>query len=103
MNAAHHTRAHAQWAASATARNVTCAGAIAMETMCEDKETEAAAWGTCAHQIAERCLRGKIDASNWIGSIERSGRFEFVVDDEMANCSQVYVAVRDNPFGRTPK
>ena len=91
MNAAHHTRAHAQWAASATARNVTCAGAIAMETMCEDKETEAAAWGTCAHQIAERCLRGAVDASNWIGSIERSGKFEFVIDEEMANCSQTYV------------
>ena len=91
MNAAHHTRSHAQWAASATARNVTCAGAIAMETMCEDKETEAAAWGTCAHQIGERCLRDNVDAANWIGSIERSGRFEFVVDEEMANTSQTHV------------
>jgi hypothetical protein len=27
--AAHHTRSHAQWAASAASRNVTCAGAIA--------------------------------------------------------------------------
>jgi hypothetical protein len=92
MSAAHHTRSHATWAASATTRNVTCAGAVAMETMCEDKETEAAAWGTCAHQIAERCLRQNIDASSFLGETEKSGRFEFVIDEEMANCSQVYVA-----------
>jgi hypothetical protein len=91
MNATHHLRGHSVWAASATARNVTCAGAIAMETMCEDKETEAAAWGTCAHQIAERCLRQSVDAVNWIDSIECSGKFEFVVDEEMMNCSQIYI------------
>jgi hypothetical protein len=91
VNAAHHTRSHAQWAASATSRNVTCAGAIAMETMCENKETEAAAWGSATHQISERCLHGNIDANSFLDSVERSGKFEFVVDEEMANTSQVYV------------
>jgi hypothetical protein len=88
---AHHTRTHAAWAASATARNIVCAGAIAMETMCEDKETEAAAWGTAAHQIAERCLKSTANAIDFLGDVEKSGKFEFVIDEEMANCSQVYV------------
>jgi Protein of unknown function (DUF2800) len=92
MNAdAHHTRGHSVWSASATSRNAVCAGAIAMETMCEDRETEAAAWGTCAHQIGERCLRVGTDANQYLGDIEKSGKFEFVVDDEMDNCSQEYV------------
>jgi len=91
MSVAHHTRSHAQWAASATARNVTCAGAIAVETMCEDKETEAAAWGTCAHQISERCLRNDYQADKYLDTVEKSGKFSFTVDEEMANCSQVYV------------
>jgi hypothetical protein len=91
VSAAHHTRQHTQWAASATARNATCAGAIAMETMCDDKETEAAAWGTCAHQIAERCFRFQADANSFLGNVEKSGKFEFVIDEEMTNCSQEFV------------
>jgi hypothetical protein len=91
MTNAHHTRAHAQWSASATARNVVCAGAIAMETMCEDRETEAAAWGTCAHQIAERCLKQDVEALSFLGDVEKSGKFEFRIDEEMPNTSQVYV------------
>ena len=92
MMDAHHTRAHAVWSASATARNCVCPGAIAMSSLCEDVEREAAAWGTCAHQIAEKCLRGRLDdAAAAIGTTEKSGKFEFVVDEEMANCAQVYV------------
>ena len=92
MNAdAHHTRAHTQWSASATSRNSVCAGAIAMETLCEDRESEAAAWGTCAHQLAEKCLRGAGEAISFLGETEKSGKFEFVVDEDMANCSQSYV------------
>ena len=92
MMDAHHTRAHAVWSASATARNCVCPGAIAMSSLCEDVEREAAAWGTCAHQIAEKCLRGRLDdAAAAIGTTEVSGKFEFVVDEEMANCAQVYV------------
>jgi hypothetical protein len=88
---AHHERAHAQWSASATSRNAVCAGAIAMETMCEDRETEAAAWGTCAHQLSEVCLRQQREASSFIGETQKSGKFEFLVDDEMADCAQTYV------------
>lgn len=91
MNDPHHTRSHSIWSASATSRNSVCAGGIAMETMCEDRETEAAAWGTASHQIGDRSLKDGGDASRWLGQVEKSDKFEFVVDDEMANCSQEYV------------
>ena len=93
---AHKDRSHAQWSASATARNSVCAGAIAMSSLCEDVEREAAAWGTACHQISEKCLLsgpygGEVNADTFIGTIQIVGKFEFVVDEEMANTSQVYV------------
>lgn len=92
MTEAHHARAHSQWSASATARNIQCPGAIAMSTLCEDVEREVAAWGTACHQLAEKVLRNAIpSAAVAIGTTEKSGKFEFVVDEEMANCAQVYV------------
>lgn len=94
MTDPHHTRAHAVWSASATARNSVCAGAIAMSSLCEDVEREAAAWGSSCHQLSERLLRSddpNRDASLLIGTTEKSGKFEFTVDEDMANCAQVYV------------
>ena len=89
---AHKDRSHAQWSASATARNSVCAGAIAMSSLCEDVEREAAAWGTACHQISEKCLHtNDPDVSRFIGTTEESGKFKFVVDEEMANTAQVYV------------
>ena len=95
-DAAHKDRAHAQWSASATSRNVQCPGAIAMSSLCEDVEREAAAWGTACHQISEKCLLsgpygGEIDADTFIGTTQIVGKFSFTVDEEMASTSQVYV------------
>ena len=92
----HHTRAHALCSPSGMSRNMVCAGNIAMSSLCEDVEREAAAWGTCAHQISERCLvsgpvGGFLNADSFIGETEKSGKFEFVVDEEMANTAQVYI------------
>ena len=92
----HKDRSHAVYSASDTARNVVCYGAIDMSSLCEDVEREAAAWGTAAHQISERMLRrlekdSTPDATSFIGTIEKSGKFSFVVDEEMANTAQVYV------------
>jgi hypothetical protein len=92
--AAHEHRAHATWAASATARHLACPGSLALALSLprtERVEREAAAWGTCAHQIAERCLRTAVDAGIYVGDEEESGRFTFTVDEEMANTAQVYV------------
>jgi hypothetical protein len=91
MTTPHHARTHAEWPASATARNSHCLGALALTSICEDRETEAAAWGTAAHQIAEPCLKNGVDASSFIDTIQKSGVFEFEVDEEMANCAQAHV------------
>lgn len=87
----HHTRAHAVWSASATSRNVVCPGAIAMSTLVDDRESEAAAWGSACHQLSEHCLHKGTLAIAHLNTIEKSGKFEFVVDEDMANCSQTYV------------
>lgn len=87
----HHERSHSVWAASATSRNVVCPGAIAMETLCEDRESEATAWGSCCHQLSDRCLMGDLDAHSFLGGVEKSDKFEFPIDEEMVNCAQEYV------------
>jgi len=71
-----------------------CAGSLALALSLPRTarvEREAAAWGTCAHQVAERCLRTGVDAQLFLGEEETSGRFTFIVDEEMTNTVQVYV------------
>lgn len=87
----HSARAHATWAASATARNWHCPGALALSQGVVDRESEAAAWGTACHQISEKCLRSGKDATDFIGETEGTERFKFEVDDEMATTAQEYV------------
>jgi hypothetical protein len=57
----------------------------------EDRETEAAAWGTACHQVAERCFREDKDAAAYIGSVEKTKKFSFTFDDDMAECTQVFL------------
>lgn len=87
----HSVRDHATWAASATARNVHCAGALALSEGVVDRESEAAAWGTACHQVSEKCLRSGYDASDQIGTTETTKRHKFEVDDEMATTAQEYI------------
>ncbi|MDE2096614.1 MAG: DUF2800 domain-containing protein [Patescibacteria group bacterium] len=92
MTEGHKARAHAVWSASATERNVTCAGALAMATIApEDTESEAAAWGTVCHEAAERCFIHGTDASEYLGETMKSGRFEFTFHEDMAACTQEFV------------
>lgn len=91
MTNPHSARTHTQWSASATSRNVVCAGAIAMETLCEERESEAAAWGTLAHEISDTCLRSGDDANYFLGKTRKVGKFEFTVDEEMCATAQTYV------------
>ena len=93
---AHKDRQHAVCSASAMAKNMVCAGNIALSSLCEDVEREAAAFGTCTHQLSEKCLLsgpegGEVNADSFIGLVQRSGKFEFPVDEDMANTAQVYV------------
>lgn len=92
--AAHEDRSHAVWSASSTARHLYCPGSLALSLSLPEVarvEREAAAWGTCAHQVAEMCQHGSFDAAHFLGEQQTCGRFTFTVDEEMANCVQVYL------------
>jgi hypothetical protein len=99
----HADREHATWSASASSRNFACPGALALTMHLPEDTSEAADWGTCAHQIAERCLRDGGDADRFIGTTEKGKKFSFEVDDEMADCAQMYVeyvrSVYERPYG----
>lgn len=89
----HGSRAHAQWSASASERNFACPGALRLiESMgVEDRESEAAAWGTACHQVAERCLRSGEDADAYLDTTEKTKLFTFTFDEEMVECTQVFL------------
>lgn len=89
----HGARAHAAWSASATDRSWKCPGSLALINSLNvpDKESEAAAWGTACHQVSEKCLSDGQDAIEYVGRIEKTKEHSFEVDEEMADCAQVYV------------
>jgi hypothetical protein len=88
---AHAERAHSVWSASSTDRNWSCPGALALTIDMPETTSEAADWGTACHQISERCLRNGTDAVDYIGTTEKGKEHSFEVDDEMADCAQMYV------------
>lgn len=93
MTQPHADRDHAVWSASASSRNFKCSGALALELALDmgDSTSEAADWGTCCHQISERCLRDGGDADRFIGTTEKGKKHSFEVDEEMADTAQMYV------------
>lgn len=92
MSVDHASRSHSQWSASSTARNVHCAGALALAPYgLEQKESIDAARGTAAHEIAEQCLRSGKDGSDFIDTVVKTKEHEITIDDELAASAQVYV------------
>lgn len=87
----HAERDHATWSASASSRNFKCAGALALTMNLPETTGEAADWGTCCHQISERCLRDGGDADRFLGTTEKGKKYSFEVDEEMAETAQMYV------------
>ena len=92
MTVDHEQRAHAKWSASASARNAVCAGAIAMCSMVDGRESEAAAFGTVCHEIAEQCLRNQaLSPEMFEGQTRTVGRFAIDIDDEMSRVANAYL------------
>lgn len=88
----HGARDHATWSASASDRRWGCPGSLVMEAEGPpDKESEAAAWGTVCHQLAEMCLRSGDDAIAHLGTTQTTKDHSFVVDEEMVETTQVYL------------
>lgn len=74
-----------------------CPGAPAFCDGLTDNVSKYAAWGTVAHEIADRVIREEIgEASELLGQMFQSDGFDIEVDDDMVNCVDDYVAfVRD--------
>jgi hypothetical protein len=87
----HATRDHATWSASATARLWACPGSLPLTKDLPEEESEAAAWGTACHEVAEECFATGKDASAFIGRVVATKKFTIDVDDEVAETAQVYV------------
>lgn len=91
MADSHASRGHAAWSASASERLWACPGSLTLNAGLADKESEAAAWGTAAHTVAEWCLRECKSAVDFIGRVVATKSHKIEVDDEVAECAQVYV------------
>lgn len=88
----HGARDHATWAASATARNWNCAGALTLAQFAPpQKESIHSARGTACHQIAEKCLRTGVDASSFLETVEKTKEHDIEIDEELVNSAQEYV------------
>lgn len=88
MAKGHKTRKHAQWSASATARNWLCPGNIALaQDLVERPEGYAAAWGTACHEVAEGLLSHKVDR---LGEVIETDRHVITVDQEMIDVAYIY-------------
>jgi hypothetical protein len=84
-------KAHSKWAASASARNLICAGNIALlEGLPHIPSGYPAKWGTVCHGIVERCLNNGSEASAYIGEVIDEEGTVFVIDEEFVECATVY-------------
>lgn len=88
----HASRAHAAWSASASERLWACPGSLILNAGQDDKESEAAAWGTAAHEVAEWTLRNPdLPCAAYPHYTVKTKRHTITVDDEVVECAQTYV------------
>ncbi len=83
--------AHSKLSASAASRWLACPGSVVLSEGQPDNTSEYAAWGSVAHQVADRCLATGKAAADYIGQAYQQDGYDFVVDDEMADCVQTYL------------
>lgn len=88
----HSVRAHSTWSASATARNVFCAGALTLAPFApKQKESIQSARGTACHQISEKALRSGADVETFLGTVEKTKEHDIEIDEELVNSAAEYV------------
>ena len=86
---------HAKLSASGSNKWINCPGSIEAESKIVKKQSVYAEEGTLAHELADICLKKRVDASTFIGetiSCESDGKaLSTVVDKEMAKFVQEYL------------
>lgn len=86
------TGTHAKWAASATARNWRCSGAMALSAIApEGAESVAAARGTATHDIAERALLSGWNPLAFLGEVVKTKKHSITIDEELVGSATEYV------------
>lgn len=88
----HGVREHATWAASSSARNFHCSGALALSAgIVDNKENIHGARGTATHQISEKCLRTGAEPASFLDTVEKTKQHEIKIDEELVASAQMYV------------
>jgi hypothetical protein len=94
----HSARAHSSLGASSASRWLACPSSVALSEGIVEKESNFAAEGTCAHEVADLALNNDKNAVDYIGD-EYEGH---VVTKEMADYVQTYIDyVREAGKGKT--
>lgn len=78
---------HAKLSASGSHRWLNCPGSVGAESEYGDKGSSFAQEGTCAHEVADLCLRNETSAESYLGQTIEG----HVVDSEMVEHVQGYV------------
>lgn len=84
---------HAKLAPSAASRWINCPGSVRLSEGREDESSEHAKEGTFAHEIAELCLLGDMDAAELIGCTRTVEGSTFTLCEENAEHVQTYLDV----------
>jgi hypothetical protein len=86
---------HAKLSASGSSKWINCPGSIEAESKVVKNQSVYAEEGTLAHELADMCLKQKVDASTFIGKtifVKSDGKtLSTVVDKEMAKFVQEYL------------
>ena len=75
---------HAKFAPSGAHRWIPCPGSIRMGENIEDKPSEYAMEGTVLHTLSEACLREKLSADGYIGSVHTIEDYQLTIDEDHA-------------------
>lgn len=85
--------AHSLLGASSLDRRLQCPGSFVLEDGAPDSTSRYAAEGTVAHDLAARCLSATLPSPlGWLGEKFSADGFDFVVDVEMVESVEAYVA-----------
>lgn len=86
---------HAKLSASGSSKWINCPGSVEAESKIVKRQSVYAEEGTLAHELADMCLKKKVDSSTFIGktiTCESDGKvLSTVVDKEMAKFVQEYL------------
>jgi hypothetical protein len=86
---------HSSFSASSSARLLACPGSYALGLAADDgtrRSSVYSAQGTLAHAVAEACIHTGLDPYSFVGQTRSADGFEFTIDDEFAEATDMYVS-----------